>query len=209
MERTARAWTPAGWMQDSNFAPDSSEGAISSGVSGDVNMAARWYQPGTGAFTCFWDACALEGYLVVAGAVALAGWASYELSQGSYFSSSGSGTTTGHYSYSRTTALSQPYPGNLSGSLSTQADAMYLGSGSSYLVSTGTGVGTGSYACTYSCRGGTAVTYAQPRVITPPKPPIDENPQQRPAPPAPLPPGPSRSPTSPRAAAGNRATASR
>ncbi|MEU0586502.1 LamG-like jellyroll fold domain-containing protein [Streptomyces sp. NPDC006132] len=27
-----RAWTPAGWMQDSNLAPDSSEGAISSGV---------------------------------------------------------------------------------------------------------------------------------------------------------------------------------
>ncbi|MFE3858155.1 DNRLRE domain-containing protein [Streptomyces griseorubiginosus] len=30
---TVRAWTPAGWMQDSNIAPDSNEGAISSGVS--------------------------------------------------------------------------------------------------------------------------------------------------------------------------------
>ncbi|WP_405527289.1 hypothetical protein OG426_33225 [Streptomyces canus] len=29
---TVRAWTPAGWMQDSNFAPDSNEGDISSGV---------------------------------------------------------------------------------------------------------------------------------------------------------------------------------
>ncbi|WP_434099529.1 LamG-like jellyroll fold domain-containing protein [Streptomyces sviceus] len=28
-----RAWTPTGWMQDSNFAPDSNEGVISSGVS--------------------------------------------------------------------------------------------------------------------------------------------------------------------------------
>ncbi|MET8571924.1 hypothetical protein [Streptomyces sp. NPDC004783] len=27
-----RAWTPAGWMQDSNLAPDSNEGVISSGV---------------------------------------------------------------------------------------------------------------------------------------------------------------------------------
>ncbi|MFF3848265.1 LamG-like jellyroll fold domain-containing protein [Streptomyces sp. NPDC002328] len=27
-----RAWTPAGWMQDSNFAPDANEGVISSGV---------------------------------------------------------------------------------------------------------------------------------------------------------------------------------
>ncbi|WP_228044363.1 LamG-like jellyroll fold domain-containing protein [Streptomyces ferrugineus] len=29
---TVRAWTPAGWMQDSHLAPDSNEGAISSGV---------------------------------------------------------------------------------------------------------------------------------------------------------------------------------
>ncbi|WP_354430197.1 LamG-like jellyroll fold domain-containing protein [Streptomyces sp. FZ201] len=29
---TTRAWTPPGWMQDSNVAPDSNEGAISSGV---------------------------------------------------------------------------------------------------------------------------------------------------------------------------------
>lgn len=29
---TIRAWTPAGWMQDSNLAPDSNEGAFSSGV---------------------------------------------------------------------------------------------------------------------------------------------------------------------------------
>ncbi|MFH9554498.1 LamG-like jellyroll fold domain-containing protein [Streptomyces sp. NPDC017435] len=31
-EGAVRAWTPAGWMQDSNLAPDSNEGAISSGV---------------------------------------------------------------------------------------------------------------------------------------------------------------------------------
>ncbi|MFJ8112136.1 LamG-like jellyroll fold domain-containing protein [Streptomyces sp. NPDC096132] len=31
-EGTVRAWTPAGWMQDSNLAPDSNEGVISSGV---------------------------------------------------------------------------------------------------------------------------------------------------------------------------------
>ncbi|MFE2064059.1 LamG-like jellyroll fold domain-containing protein [Streptomyces sp. NPDC059467] len=29
---TLRAWTPAGWMQDSDLAPDSNEGALSSGV---------------------------------------------------------------------------------------------------------------------------------------------------------------------------------
>ncbi|MGV9625460.1 LamG-like jellyroll fold domain-containing protein [Streptomyces sp. NPDC003487] len=29
---TVRAWTPAGWMQDSNYAADSNQGAISSGV---------------------------------------------------------------------------------------------------------------------------------------------------------------------------------
>ncbi|MEU8932882.1 LamG-like jellyroll fold domain-containing protein [Streptomyces sp. NPDC048409] len=29
---TLRAWTPAGWMQDSNLAPDSNEGVLSSGV---------------------------------------------------------------------------------------------------------------------------------------------------------------------------------
>ncbi|MFD5014867.1 LamG-like jellyroll fold domain-containing protein [Streptomyces chartreusis] len=29
---TIRAWTPAGWMQDSNLAPDSNEGVVSSGV---------------------------------------------------------------------------------------------------------------------------------------------------------------------------------
>ncbi|MCX5526627.1 DNRLRE domain-containing protein [Streptomyces bobili] len=31
-EGTVRAWTPAGWMQDSKVAPDSNEGVISSGV---------------------------------------------------------------------------------------------------------------------------------------------------------------------------------
>ncbi|MGW0924937.1 LamG-like jellyroll fold domain-containing protein [Streptomyces sp. NPDC002755] len=31
-EGAVRAWTPAGWMQDSNLAPDSNEGVISSGV---------------------------------------------------------------------------------------------------------------------------------------------------------------------------------
>ncbi|MFJ9121900.1 LamG-like jellyroll fold domain-containing protein [Streptomyces sp. NPDC102394] len=31
-EGTLRAWTPAGWMQDSDFAPDSNEGVMSSGV---------------------------------------------------------------------------------------------------------------------------------------------------------------------------------
>lgn len=31
-EGTVRAWTPAGWMQDSNLAPNSNEGVISSGV---------------------------------------------------------------------------------------------------------------------------------------------------------------------------------
>ncbi|SER60144.1 RHS repeat-associated core domain-containing protein [Streptomyces sp. yr375] len=31
-EGTVRAWTPVGWMQDSNLAPDSNEGAVSSGV---------------------------------------------------------------------------------------------------------------------------------------------------------------------------------
>ncbi|PAZ11830.1 laminin G [Streptomyces sp. SA15] len=196
-------------------------------ASGDVNMAARWYQPGTGSFAsrdtwqldpvpsgqanrysygsggalngtdpsghCFWDACVMEAYgayILIGAGVAAAGYLSYELSHGNYFSSSGSGTTTGHYSYSHTTALSQSYAGNLSGSLSAQADAMYLGSGSSYLVSTGTGAGTGSYACTYSCRGGT-LTYAQPRVITPPKPPIDQNPNNGPHPrPAPTRPKP-------------------
>ncbi|MCF4140407.1 DNRLRE domain-containing protein [Streptomyces sp. Tue 6430] len=31
-EGNVRAWTPAGWMEDSHYAPDSNEGAISSGV---------------------------------------------------------------------------------------------------------------------------------------------------------------------------------
>ncbi|MFJ9006315.1 RHS repeat-associated core domain-containing protein [Streptomyces canus] len=172
-------------------------------TTGDVNMAARWYQPGTGTFGsrdtwqldptpsgqanrygygsgralngtdpsghCFWDACVVEGYATIAALTVLAGYASYELSHGNYFSSSGSGTTTGHYTHTYDSALS-PDAGDLAGALSAQAGNVYV-PGSSAL--TYTGPGTGTYACTYNCGGYTITT---PRVITPPKPPIDQNP---------------------------------
>ncbi|WP_416956197.1 hypothetical protein [Streptomyces sp. Agncl-13] len=98
---------------------------------------------------------------------------------------SGSGTTTGTYSHTYTNVLSQSYAGSASSALSAQADAMYRGAGKSALVSTG----TGTYTCTYSCGGITTPT--QPRVIIPPKPPIDQNPNNGPHPkPAPTRPKP-------------------
>ncbi|CAM5467433.1 laminin G [Streptomyces canus] len=176
-------------------------------ATGDVNMAARWYQPGTGSFGsrdtwqldpvpsgranrysygsgaalngtdpsghCFWDACVVEGYATVAALTVLAGYASYELSHGNYFSGSDSGSlTVGHYTHPYESALSQSYAGDLAGALAAQAGNVYV-PGSSALTYTGSGTGTGTYACTYNCGGYTITT---PRVITPPKPPIDQNP---------------------------------
>ncbi|MFI1507160.1 RHS repeat-associated core domain-containing protein [Streptomyces sp. NPDC020597] len=197
-------------------------------ASGDVNMAARWYQPGTGSFTsrdtwqlaptpsvqsnrytygnggplngtdpsghCFWDACAVEAYGTAVVLTALAGYASYQLQHSSWsYSSSwdwswGSSSTTSH-STTSSHVLSQSYAGSMSSAISAQANAMRAGVGSSGLVSTGTGANTYNYACTYSCGGRTAA--AQPRVVRPPKPPIDQNPNNgkhpRPAPTRPTP----------------------
>ncbi|WP_234425492.1 LamG-like jellyroll fold domain-containing protein [Streptomyces kebangsaanensis] len=129
--------------------------------SGDVNMAARWYQPGTGSFTsrdtwqldpvpsgqanrysygsgavlngtdpsghCFWDACAMEGYLAIAAGVALAGWASHELSKTNTSSWSWdwnwSWSSSSSSSYARSTALSHPlsYTSGLGNALRGQA----------------------------------------------------------------------------------------
>ncbi|MEU9272455.1 LamG-like jellyroll fold domain-containing protein [Streptomyces sp. NPDC048251] len=188
-------------------------------ASGDVNMAARWYQSGTGSFEsrdtwqldptpsgranrygygnggplngtdptghCFWDVCAVEAYVTVAALTALAGYTSYKLSHSSWsYSSSwdwswGSSSTTSH-STASSHALSQSYAGTTASAISAQADAMRAGAGSSALVSTSTGV----YTCTYACGGASAAT--QPRVVAPPKPPIDQNPNNgkhpRPAP---------------------------
>ncbi|MEH0549994.1 LamG-like jellyroll fold domain-containing protein [Streptomyces sp. B21-101] len=197
-------------------------------ASGDVNMAARWYQPGTGSFAsrdtwqldpmpsvqsnrytygiggplngtdpsghCFWDACAVEAYGTAVVLTALAGYASYQLQHSSWsYSSSwdwswGSSSTTSH-STASSHVLSQSYAGSMSSAMSAQANAMRAGAGSSGLVSTGTGTNTYNYACTYSCGGRTAA--AQPRVVRPPKPPIDQNPNNgkhpRPAPARPAP----------------------
>ncbi|WP_317453992.1 LamG-like jellyroll fold domain-containing protein [Streptomyces sp. TRM68416] len=193
--------------------------------SGDVNMAARWYQPGTGAFNSrdtwqldpvpsgqanrysYGSGRALNGtdpnghcfgpVLVVCvggllsdtaivGSLGLAGYSSWQLGNSSWsFGSSGS-LTTGHY-YTETNALSQSYAASQASAIAAQANNFAWG-GSSALVSTASGAGTG--ACTSYCSSNT-LTLAQPRVIAPPKPPIDQNPNNgtnpQPAPARPTP----------------------
>ncbi|MFI6463124.1 LamG-like jellyroll fold domain-containing protein [Streptomyces sp. NPDC050538] len=190
-------------------------------TSGDVNMAARWYQPGTGSFASrdtwqldpvsqqanrytYADGGPLNGtdptghclgpVIVLCGAAAAEalGWSVFGTvtilgggAVGWEAAHTNSGTTTGTYSHTYTNVLSQSYAGSASSALSAQADAMYRGAGKSALVSTG----TGTYTCTYSCGG--ISTPTQPRVIIPPKPPIDQNPNNGPHPkPAPTRPKP-------------------
>ncbi|MEU3890796.1 LamG-like jellyroll fold domain-containing protein [Streptomyces sp. NPDC029041] len=191
-------------------------------TSGDVNMAARWYQPSTGSFAsrdtwlldpvpsgqanrysygsgkplngtdpsghCFGPvilicgAAAAEalGWGTVAGVVGVgAGWGVWE------WTHADSGTTTGTYSDSF--AWSNSYA-NVSSSIYAQANN-FGWAGSSALTYTGSGAG--SYSCTYRCGGGTTLSIPRPRVITPPRPPIDQNPNNgknpRPAPTRPKP----------------------
>ncbi len=195
--------------------------------SGDVNMAARWYQPGTGGFAsrdtwlldpvpsgqanrysygsgkslngtdpnghCFGPVLvACVGGLIsdtaILGGLGLAGYSSYQLSNGSYFSTSGSGTTTGTYYYDYTNVLSQSYAGSAASAIAAQADAMYRPTGTSALVSTGTGFVP--YTCTYACRSNT-LPRVRTRLTTPPRPIIDQNPNNgskpKPAPTRPAP----------------------
>ncbi|MEU0411504.1 LamG-like jellyroll fold domain-containing protein [Streptomyces griseorubiginosus] len=198
-------------------------------TSGDVNMAARWYQPGTGSFAsrdtwqldpvpsgqanrysygsggslngtdpnghCFGPAIVLCGAAVadafgwsVFGTVSILGtgavWTEW--------SNTHSGSTTSTYSHS--TALSQTYvnTGSLADAIAAQANNLALGGGHSGGAGGGGGGGganTGPYVCTYNCGGGLAI--AQPVAVTPPKPPIDQNPNNgahpKPAPTRPIP----------------------
>ncbi len=198
---------------------------------GDVNMAARWYRPGTGAFAsrdtwqldpvpsgqanrysygsgaalngtdpsghCFWDACAMEGYLLIAGGVALAGWASYELSQTNTSSWdwgwdwNWSWSSSSSSSYAGSTALSYSYSGSLADSIAAQARAQ---SAAASRGNGGNGGRGGGNTCRYDC-GGRGPGSSTPRypgggggggtggggggggVLTPPRPPIIQNPK--------------------------------
>lgn len=184
-------------------------------ASGQVNMAARWYQPGTGTFASrdtwqldpvpsvqanryrYGNATPLNatdptGHFVpiVLGGIALGeafGWGVFgTVAVGGTAlvvdkaTSGSSGTTTGTYSHS--TALSQSYGASAADAIMAQANNVYV-PGSSALVD------TSPYYCTYNCGGGIAI--AKPVVTIPPKPPIDQNPNNgahpRPAPTRPIP----------------------
>ncbi|MFF3503172.1 LamG-like jellyroll fold domain-containing protein [Streptomyces sp. NPDC003247] len=192
-------------------------------TSGDVNMAARWYQPGTGGFasrdswqlnsvpsvqgnrytyanggplnatdpTGHWAALVLGGAAITGEAL---GWGVFgtivTLGAGAvgWEATHGESSSTTH-SHSSTSVLSQSHAGAASAAraIAAQASAMYAGGGSSTLVSTSTG--TSTYACSYACGRGVAIT--EPRVVTPPRPPIDQNPNNgkkpKPAPDRPAP----------------------
>ncbi|MFF3398117.1 LamG-like jellyroll fold domain-containing protein [Streptomyces sp. NPDC002659] len=182
--------------------------------SGDVNMAARWYQPGTGAFSsrdtweldpspsaqanrylygnarpldgtdpsghCFWDVCVGEGVALAAGLSLVAGWASYELSHSNTsswswdwdwsWSSSSSSAASGTYA----TGLTSSY--GLSASLYSQA-ASQAGQVSGVRWD-GARAWSGWARVARSGAGDAALRVA----VRPPRPPIDQNPNNGPHP---------------------------
>ncbi|MET9894090.1 LamG-like jellyroll fold domain-containing protein [Streptomyces sp. NPDC006465] len=194
-------------------------------TSGDVNMAARWYQPGTGSFTSR-DSWQLDpipsgeanrynyigssplrgtdptGHTKAVDAMGGLGWGAGAggLSGGGKALGTGlgittalggllhifdqatrstGGTTTG--SYGGSYSFSNPFASSASG-LYSQADN-FGWQGDSALVSTGPGV----YTCMHACNSAGTV----PRVLVPPRPPIDQNPNNgknpQPAPTRPAP----------------------
>ncbi|MFE9989800.1 LamG-like jellyroll fold domain-containing protein [Streptomyces sp. NPDC005381] len=186
-------------------------------TSGDINAAARWYQPGTGTFTGrdTWQLMPMPSaqanrYTYANGAplngTDQSGHTAHADAGGGYGSvgalgagigitvviggilqtidqatRSTGGTTTGSY------GSSYSFPNSYAGSASAiNAQADNFGwQGDSALVDTGTGVHT----CMYQC--GRGLANAAPHVVTPPKPPIDQNPNNgknpRPAPTRPSP----------------------
>jgi RHS repeat-associated protein len=86
-----------------------------------------------------------------------------------------SGTTTTTSTYAHSNVWSYPWARSAASLVAAQADALAANAwkGSSALVDTGTGKYT--YGCTYSCRA-SAVSTTVPRTVTPPRPIIDQNP---------------------------------
>ncbi|NDK25309.1 DNRLRE domain-containing protein [Streptomyces sp. TR1341] len=152
---------------------------------------------------CLEDACVMEGIALYAGLSIVAGYASQQLQHvhfdTSSWGNSWSSTSSHSYSYSGPSVLSDLYgnTSSLASALEAQANAQAAAAGYSSLVYTGgySGGYTGGRTTSYSGRygGGSGLTYARPRVIAPPRPVIDQNPNNgthpKPAPTRPKPTG--------------------
>lgn len=196
-------------------------------ANGNVNMAARWYQPGTGSFAsrdtwqldprpsghanrysygfggplsgtdpsghCFGPVLVIcagagaeaLGWGTVAGIGGVGlGWGIWEWTHADWR------TTTGTYSHSN--VWSNSWAGSAASSVAAQADALAANAwrGSSALVDTGTDRYFRTQGCTYSCSS-SVVSRARSHRVTPPRPVIDQNPNNgknpKPAPERPAP----------------------
>ncbi|MFD8736556.1 LamG-like jellyroll fold domain-containing protein [Streptomyces sp. NPDC059618] len=186
-------------------------------TNGDVNMSARWYQPGTGSFTSrdTWQLDPVpsgeanrynyvgssplrgtdptghtkavdafgglglggggEALVAGVGVATIFGGIAHIVDQ---LTRSSGGTTTG--SYGGSYSFPNPFAGSAAG-ISAQADN-FGWQGDSALVNTGSGA-----TCMYACSSAGTV----PHVVVPPRPPIDQNPNNgknpKPAPTRPAP----------------------